>query len=141
MRLIDNKTINDLNRLIKINLEVLSGYKLAAEIINDKNLREVFIIYIQRLFEYINELKRIEKNWSGYKNNFNYPAKKFSSVSYDGDEITILRMCENLEEKSIKEYEIILHNEIPSNIKDTFLKQYNGIREVRLHMRALEEKY
>lgn len=140
MRLIDNKTVTDFERLININLEVLSGYKFAAEIINDKNLREVFIIYIQRLSEYMNELKRIEKDWLGNKKKFNYPERKFSFLSCN-NEITILRMCANLEEKSIKEYEIILHDEIPSNIKDMFLKQYNGVREVQLHMNVLGDKY
>ena len=140
MRLIDNKTINDLEQLINVNLEVLSGYKSAAETLNDKNLREVFIIYIQRLTEYMSELKRIEKDWSGNKKKISYPEKKISIVSGD-DEIKILRMCEDLEEKSIKGYEIILNDEIPSYFKDTFLKQYSGIREVRLHLRALEDKY
>ena len=141
MRLINNKILRYLSRLININLEVQSGYKCAAEIIKDENLKEIFIIYILKLNEYINELKRLEKELAGGKYIVSDQLKNISFSSSDREEISILKKCEMLEEKSIREYEIILNEEIPPNLKELFLKQYNGLQESRLHLRALEDQY
>lgn len=141
MRLINNRILDNLSSLININLEVQSGYKSAAEIVRDKNLKEIFVIYIQRISEDINELKSLEKYLSGDKIMISHQLKEFPFKVLSADEISVLRKCENLEEKSLKEYEIILNEEFPVNIKEIFLKQYNRLQEVRLHMRSLEEQY
>ncbi len=141
MRLINNKILNSLDSIININLEVQSGYKIAAENVNDKNLKEIFVIYIHKISEYINELKRLEKELSGSKRINKHPKKDYSFPLIDADEISILRKCEKLEEKSIKEYEVVLNEDVPANIKDIFLKQYNALKETRLHMRSLEDQY
>ena len=139
MKLINNKIAEDLEGLIKLNLDVLSGYKSAAEKLRDKNLKEVFIIYIQRLSEYVNELKKEETDWTGNKNNY-IPQELILSKSKI-DEITILKACDDLEEKSIKKYETLFDEEVPISIKEILLKQYNGIKELQLHMRSLEDQY
>ena len=141
MKLINNRILENLSSLININLEVQSGYKSAAEIVRDKNLKEIFVIYIQRISEDINELKSLEKYLSGDKIMISHQLKEFPFKVLSADEISVLRKCENLEEKSLKEYEIILNEEFPVNIKEIFLKQYNRLQEVRLHMRSLEEQY
>ena len=141
MKLINNRILENLSSLININMEVQSGYKSAAEIVNDKNLKEIFVIYIQRISEDINELKSLEKYLSGDKIMISHQLKEFPFKVLSADEISVLRKCENLEEKSLKEYEIILNEEFPVNIKEIFLKQYNRLQEVRLHMRSLEEQY
>ena len=141
MKLINNRILENLSSLININLEVQSGYKSAAEIVRNKNLKEIFVIYIQRISEDINELKSLEKYLSGDKIMISHQLKEFPFKVLSADEISVLRKCENLEEKSLKEYEIILNEEFPVNIKEIFLKQYNRLQEVRLHMRSLEEQY
>lgn len=141
MRLINNRILENLNGLINTNLEVQSGYKNAADKLNDKNLKEIFVIYIQRITEDINELKRLERDLSGGKNIVDHQLKKIPFPLDEADEISILRKCEKLEEKSIKGYETILNEEIPSNLKDIFLKQYNGLRDTRFNMRSLEDQY
>ena len=141
MRFINNRILDNLSSLININLEIQSGYKSAAEIVRDKNLKEIFVIYIQRISEDINELKSLEKYLSGDKIMISHQLKEFPFKVLSADEISVLRKCENLEEKSLKEYEIILNEEFPVNIKEIFLKQYNRLQEVRLHMRSLEEQY
>ncbi|MEJ2614904.1 MAG: hypothetical protein P8Z35_08100 [Ignavibacteriaceae bacterium] len=141
MRLINNKILENLDSLININLEVQSGYRSAAEIINNKNLKEIFVIYIQKIAEDINELKKLEKDLAGDNKNINHQLKNFPFQVLNVDEISVLRKCEMLEEKSIKEYEIVLNEEFPLNIKEIFLKQYNRLQETRLHMRSLEDQY
>lgn len=141
MRLINNRILKNLNSLISVNLEVQSGYKRAAEIVSDKNLREIFVIYIQKIADYINELKKMEKDLTGDIKVINHQLNDFSFQVNNVDEISVLRKCEKLEEKSIREYEIMLNDEIPSNVKEIFLKQYNGLQETRFHMRSLEDQY
>ena len=102
MKLINHKIAEDLEGLINLNLDVLSGYKSAAEKLRDKNLKEVFIIYIQRLSEYVNELKKEETDWTGNKNKAHYSTKDFSFSGSDLNEIAILKVCEELEEKSLQ---------------------------------------
>ena len=141
MRLINNRILENLNSLININLEIQSGYKSAGEIIKDKNLKEIFVIYIQKIADDINELKKLEKDLSGDNKIINHQLKNFPFQVLSADEISVLRKCENLEEKSIREYEIMLNEEFPVNIKEIFLKQYNRLQETRLHMRSLEDQY
>ena len=141
MRLINNRILENLNSLININLEIQSGYKSAGEIIKDKNLKEIFVIYIQKIADDINELKKLEKDLSGDNKIINHQLKNFPFQVFSADEISVLRKCENLEEKSIREYEIMLNEEFPVNIKEIFLKQYNRLQETRLHMRSLEDQY
>ncbi len=141
MRLINNKVLENLSSLININLEVQSGYKNAAEIIKDKNLKEIFVIYIQKIADDINELKKLEKDLRGDTNVINHQLKNFPFQVLSADEISVLRKCENLEEKSMREYENMLNEEFPVNIKEIFLKQYNRLQEIRLHMRSLEDQY
>lgn len=141
MRLINNKILESLNRLINTNLEIQSGYKNAADKVSDKNLKEIFIIYIQKITEDINELKRMERDLAGGKKIVDHQLKKVPFPLDETDEISILRICEKLEEKSIKGYEIILNDEIPSSLKDIFVKQYNGLRDTRFHMKSLEDQY
>jgi uncharacterized protein (TIGR02284 family) len=141
MRLINNRILENLSSLININLEVQSGYKNAAEIIKDKNLKEIFVIYIQKIADDINELKKLEKDLRGDNNIINHQLKNFPFQVLSADEISVLRKCENLEEKSMREYENMLNEEFPVNIKEIFLKQYNRLQEIRLHMRSLEDQY
>ncbi len=141
MRLINNRILENLSSLININLEVQSGYKNAAEIIKDKNLKEIFVIYIQKIADDINELKKLEKDLRGDTNVINHQLKNFPFQVLSADEISVLRKCENLEEKSMREYENMLNEEFPVNIKEIFLKQYNRLQEIWLHMRSLEDQY
>ena len=141
MRLINNRILENLGSLININLEVQSGYRNAAEIIKDKNLKEIFVIYIQKIADDINELKKLEKDLRGDNNIINHQLKNFPFQVLSADEISVLRKCENLEEKSMREYENMLNEEFPVNIKEIFLKQYNRLQEIRLHMRSLEDQY
>ena len=141
MRLINNRILENLSSLININMEVQSGYKSAAEIVNDKNLKEIFVIYIQKIAEDINELKKLEKDLAGDNKIIDHQLKNFPFQILNVDEISVLRKCEMLEEKSIKEYEIILGDEIPENIKEIFLKQYNMLQETRFHLNSLEDQF
>ncbi|MFZ0452889.1 MAG: hypothetical protein WAM24_04000 [Ignavibacteriaceae bacterium] len=141
MRLINNRILENLSSLININLEVKSGYKNAAEIVSDKNLKEIFVIYIQKIAEDINELKKLEKDLSNNKKMINHRQKEFPFQVFSADEISVLRKCANMEEKLIKEYETILNGELQGNIKEILSKQYNRLREVRIHMRSLEDQY
>ena len=139
MRMMNNKILNDINNLINSNMEEQTGYKSAADTINNEELKEVFIIYIQKKAEYIDELKRIAKELFGSSKK-EFPLQKYS-IPMEGGDLSILKKCETLEEKSIKKYESVLNDEIPQNIKETLLKQCNGVKEAQLHMRSLVEKY
>jgi len=142
MKLMSSKILNDLHNLINTNLEAQSGYKTAAEKVNNKNLKEIFIIYIQRKSEYVDELKRLSKELFGEKEEKdNFPFEKFTIQMPQTDANSVLLKCEDLEEKSLKNYESILNDEIPSNIKETLLRHSNGIKEARIHMKSLEGKF
>ncbi len=141
MRLINNRILKNLGSLINSNLELQSGYKSAADMVNDKNLKEIFVIYIQKISEYIYELKKLEKDLAGSQKYSNNLLKIFSFPATNSDEISVLRRCEKLEEKSIKEYEIILNEEIPTSIKEIFIKQYYGLKDTGFHMKSLEDQY
>lgn len=141
MRLMSSKILNDLNNLINTNMEELTGYKSAAGIIHNDGLKEIFVIYIQKKSEYIDELKRVAKELFGNGEKArDFPLQKFS-ISMSGNESSILKKCQTLEEKSIKKYESVLNNEIPPHIKEMLLKQCNGIKEAQLHMKSLENEY
>ena len=139
MRLMNSKILSGINNLINSNVEEQTAYKGAADTINNEELKEVFIVYIQKKAEYIDELKRIAKELFG-NGKKEFPLQHYS-ITMDGGDLSIIRKCETLEEKSIKNYESVLNDEIPQNIKETLLKQCNGIKEAQLHMRSLVEKY
>lgn len=141
MRMINNRILNNISSLINTNLEMRHGYKKAAEIIGDKNLKEIFVIYILKITDYINELKSLEKGLAADNKIVNHQLKDFSFQVNDHDEISVLRKCEILEENSIREYESFLNSEIPANIKEIFLRQYNGLQETCLHLRSLEDQF
>jgi hypothetical protein len=84
----------------------------------DNYLKEIFVIYFQRISDYIDELKRIEKDLSGSINSSKHTLKDFSFKISESDGILLLRKCEELGERSIDQYESILKEDIPVNIKD-----------------------
>jgi uncharacterized protein (TIGR02284 family) len=138
--MMSNKILNELHNLINTNLEVQSVYKTAAEVINNDNLKEIFIIYIQKKAEYINELKGVAKELFGDKQE-SFPFERHTITLSDINEDSILKECESLEDKSIRNYESVLNDKIPSGIKETLLRQYNGSKEAKLHMKSLEGKF
>ena len=139
MRLMNNKILDDINNLINSNVEEQTAYKSAADTINNEELKEVFIVYIHKKAEYIDELKRIAKELFGNSKK-EFPLQHYS-IPMDGGDLSILKKCETLEEKSIRNYESVLNDEMPQNIKETLLKQCNGIKDAQLHMKSLVEKF
>jgi uncharacterized protein (TIGR02284 family) len=131
--------LEQINNLVNANLELQTAYRAAAEIINDENLKEVLVIYIQKISEFLNELKVLEKDLFGNEGAISFPIEKFSISKSEIDDISILKKCEDLQEKCIKQYKIILDDDVPSSVKEIILKQYNGIEQAGFHLKSFEE--
>lgn len=111
------KTINSLNKLVETNNDRIEGYEKASENTEEKELKSLFLKFIQTSTECLEDLENAIDSLGGNVNTeasvsgnfFRYwPGVKFALAGKDRK--VILGLCEYGEEQAIEAYKVVMYD-------------------------------
>ena len=144
---INKEVFSTVHHLIERCKDGAKGYKTAAEDVEDKDLKELFLKYaVQRdsmITELQNELHKmgkIDDESSSLEGTVHRIWIDIKSAISSKDRKRILEECERGEDYAVKAFEEARQAELPATLKQIVEQQYIDVKHAHDHIRALRDK-
>lgn len=144
---IDNKKlIEGLNDIIVKNYDAAKGFKNAASNVNLHELKELFVKCSTQRSKFAGELQQEVRSLGGEPKHETSTLSAMhrawmdvkSAVSSDEEE-AILGACTTGEKAAVKEYDDLLDENIPTNIREVIQVQRNVVNDTLQSIKILEK--
>jgi uncharacterized protein (TIGR02284 family) len=141
-------TVSTLNDLIQACKDGENGYRTAAEVVADSNLRHLFLSYSQQREDFAVELQRevrrlaedptdtghvtpaLQRGWMEIKAGLIQP-----------DEAAIIAECERGEDAAVQAYRKGLDSDLPTDVHVVVERQFLEVKDAHDYMRSLERTH
>ena len=141
-------TVSTLNDLIKACKDGENGFRAAAEIVSDSNLRHLFESYAQQRAEFAAELQREVRRLADDPAESEHASAALHRGWMDvkatltgRDEAAIIAECERGEDAAVKAFRKGLDSDLPSGIRVLVERQFLEIKDAHDHIRSLERSH
>jgi uncharacterized protein (TIGR02284 family) len=144
----DKKEIaSTINNLIETLKDGEKGFKEAAEVVSDPQLKSLFTEYSQHRSRFASELQAearsigeaepetggsvagaMHRGWINLK-----------SAITSKEESAILAECERGEDSAVQEFEKAMRSDLPSPVRDIVSRQYSGIKSAHDRIKNLRD--
>lgn len=147
----DNALSNDdvvecLNDLIETCRDGQEGFREAAEGVESSEAKSLFIEYSQQRARFVGELQALVRELGGDAANEGSVAGALHRGWIDlkaaisgKDEHSILVECERGEDAAKAEYKEALEDNLPENVRDVVMRQYQSVLEAHNRVKALRD--
>lgn len=145
MKISNENTSRIVSDLMKNSLEMLKFYEKINSIVDDESLRQIFMFYIGKRKEMVNELKsEIDKinskeTFADLIESFFNKENNHSAALVKEDIKMILTECEKNENESVKIYESAVKEDVSPKLRSLISKQFGEIKEAHYHMKLLRD--
>ncbi|MER2999567.1 ferritin-like domain-containing protein [Pontibacter populi] len=144
---INKEVFSTVHHLIERCKDGAKGYKTAAEDVDDRDLKELFMKYaVQRdsmITELQNELHKMGKTddeSSSLEGTVHRIWIDIKSAISSKDRKRILEECERGEDYAVKAFEEARQANLPGTLKQIVEQQYMDVKHAHDHIRALRDK-
>lgn len=138
-----------LNDLIETCEDGRHGYTIAAEAMHELHLKEIFMNYADQRAHFIEELKKLEKQFTDDKDEIDDPGSAEGSThrgwinikqAAGGNDIKdILDECECGEDVAVDSYKEALEKNLPNDVKQVIKAQSREVKKAHDHINLLRE--
>jgi uncharacterized protein (TIGR02284 family) len=143
---IDNDyVIRTLNRLIETCRDSQEGFRMAAERMENAELKTLFNLYGQQRAQFAAELQAEVRRLGGDPEEAGSLAGalhhgwiNIKSMVTGADEAAIISECERGEDLAVKNYQEALRGELPNVIRELVEGQVRQVKEAHRRIRGLE---
>ena len=140
------KMSNKLNDLLTKNYDAEQGYKKAAEIVENPNLKQFFESQAQNRYDFGHELKTEIRNTGGtpdkgtsFKGDAHRTWMSIKDTFTSNDEENILEEVERGEKSAVEEYqEVISDTTLPPTTQRLLTKQISNIESALQKVKSFE---
>lgn len=123
------------------------GYKTAAEDVEDRDLKELFMKYavqrdsmITELQDYLHKMGKTDDESSSLEGTIHRIWIDIKAAISSKDRTRILEECERGEDYAVKAFEEARNAELPADLKQIVEQQYQDVKHAHDHIRALRDK-
>ncbi len=145
------KLIDDLNNLVKINIDRTTGYELAAKDIEDPSLKNLFSGFVKESEDFAEQLGQIVKHYGETPSESGTTAGKLHQTWVDikakfvgHSSESILSSCQTGDQTAIEAYNAVLDHEkvqaLPE-VQALLASQQNVIKQDLLLIESLHKTY
>jgi uncharacterized protein (TIGR02284 family) len=143
-----HETGSTLNELIQTCKDGETGFRAAAESVEDSNLRRLFESYVQQRVEFAAELQLEVRRLAEDPVDTGHAAAALHQGWLDikagltgRDEATVIAECERGEDLTTEAYRKALDSDLPSDIRVIVERQFLEVKESHDHIRSLERSH
>lgn len=137
-----------LNALIQTCKDGESGFRAAAESVEDSNLRHLFESYAQQRAEFAAELQLEVRRLAEDPEETGHVAAAFHRGGLDikaeltgRDEAMVIAECERSEDLAVQVYRKSLDSDLPNDLRMIVDRQFLEVKEAHDHIRSLERSH
>lgn len=145
------KLIDDLNNLVKINIDRTTGYELAAKDIEDLSLKKLFTGFVQESEDFAEQLGQIVKHYGETPSESGTTAGRLHQTWVDlkaklvgHSSESILSSCQTGDQTAVEAYnEVISHEKVQAlpEVHALLASQQNVIKQDLLLIESLQKTY
>jgi uncharacterized protein (TIGR02284 family) len=140
-------TISVLNSLIETLKDGQHGFRVAADDVQNSDLKSVFQKYSLQRSQFAGELQSEAvklgeaepEETSSSAGVLHRAWINLKSALAGGDEHSVLAECERGEDSAVSEYQEALEKDLPQNIRDIVERQYREVKAAHDAVRALRD--
>jgi uncharacterized protein (TIGR02284 family) len=125
-----------LNNLIETCKDGQNGFQVAAEGVENSNLKSIFYEYAQQRGQFAGELQALVRALGGEPENSGSAAASLhrgwiniKSVVTGKDDVAILNECERGEDSAKDNYKEALNSNLPENVSSVVQRQAQAVKE------------
>ncbi|WP_162426492.1 ferritin-like domain-containing protein [Pontibacter pudoricolor] len=144
---INKEVFSTVHHLIERCKDGAKGYKTAAEDVEDRDLKELFMKYAVQRDSMITELQaelhkmgKTDDESSSLEGTVHRIWIDIKSAISSKDRKRILEECERGEDYAVKAFEEARQADLPGNLKQIVEQQYIDVKHAHDHIRALRDK-
>jgi uncharacterized protein (TIGR02284 family) len=137
------ETISTINRLIETLKDGQEGFKQAARVVNDSNLKSLFDEFSQQRATFVRELQgealgeTEPKQSTSATGTMHRAWINLKAAVTSGDDNAILAECERGEDSAVKEYKEAMEADLTPPVREIVSRQYSEVKTAHDHIRNL----